>query len=66
MSKFWHLVSKLSKTSAKFEISTFEIEFTQSFVKIRKLLFGPKGPNLRIWAHNFQKQMSDLKPAPSK
>ena len=34
---------------------------------IRKLLLlGPKSPNLGIWAHHFQKQMSDLKSASSK
>ena len=34
----------------------------QHFVKIRELIpFGPKCPNLGIWAQNFGNQMSDLK-----
>ena len=47
--------------------STFETVRMQNFIKIGKLiLFGPKCPNLGIWARNFQKPMTDLKLAPSK
>ena len=47
--------------------SKFETVRMQNFIKIGKLiLFGPKCPNLGIWARNFQKPMTDLKLAPSK
>ena len=60
-------IPKFSKTKIRFEISTFEIGYRQNFVKIRKLIiFGPKCPNLGIWAQNFQKQMANLKSAHSK
>ena len=53
MLKFRHLGSK---TNVKFEISTFEIGYMRNFVKIRKLIFfGPKCPNLGIWARNLKK-----------
>ena len=39
----------------------------RNFVKIRKLILsGTKCPKLGIWAHNFGKQILDLKSAPSK
>ena len=64
MPKYRDLDSNFSKTSVKFEISTFEIVYMQNFIKIRKLiLFGPKCPNLGIWAKTFRKPMSDLKSA---
>ena len=45
MLKLWDLSSKFAKTNVRFESSTFEIEYMQNFVKIRKLiLFGPKYP----------------------
>ena len=67
MPKFGHLSSKFWKTNVRFEISTFEIGYQRNFVKIKNLiLFGPKYPDLGIWAQNFGKQMSDLKSALSK
>ena len=55
------------KTNVRFEISTFEIGYLQSLVKIGNLiLFGQKGPNLGIWAQHFGIQMLDLKSAPEK
>ena len=51
----------------RFEISTFEIGYRQSFVKIKKLiLFDPKCPCPGICSKNFQKPMSDLKSVHSK
>ena len=39
----------------------------QNFAKTRKLIiFGPKCPNLEIWALNIQKQMTNLKLAHTK
>ena len=68
MLKIGHLGSKFWKTNVRFEISTFKIECKGNFVKIRKLIFflTQKCPNLGFWAHNFGKQMADLKSAPSK
>ena len=61
------LGSKYLKTSVKIEISTFEIEYIQKFVKIRKLiLFGPKCPNSNLWAPTFQNQITNLKLVHSK
>ena len=45
---------KFSKANVRFESSTFKIEYRQNFVKIWKLIrFGPKCPNLCIWAGKF-------------
>ena len=56
MFKFGDLGSKCSKTKDKFEISSFKIGYMQNYVKIRKfILFGPKCPNLGIWAQNLKK-----------
>ena len=67
MPKIGHLCSKFWKTSVRSEIITFQIGYMQSFLKIRKLILsGTKCPKLDIWAHNFEKQISDLKSAPSK
>ena len=67
MPKFEHLGSKFSKTNVRLEISIFEIEYIQNFVKIRKLiLLGAKYQKLGIWAQHIWKQLSDLKSAPSK
>ena len=67
MPKFGDLGSKFLETNVKFEISNFEIGYVRNFVKIRNLtLFGPKCPNLGIWARNFQKQMTNLKSVHSK
>ena len=67
MLKFGDLSSKFSKTNVRFEISTFEIEYRQNFVKIRKLiLFDLKCPYLVIWTQDSRKPMSDLKSAHSK
>ena len=56
MPKFGRLGSNFWKTNVRFEISTFEIGYKGNFVKIRKLiLFGPKCPNVSIWAQNFGK-----------
>ena len=53
MLKVRDLSSKFSKTNVRFEISTFEIECEQNFVKIRKLiLFDPKCPYLVVRAQN--------------
>ena len=69
MPKFGHLDPDLSKINVKFEFSTFEICYTQNFVKIRK--FGPNLPNLscqicEFELENFQKQITNLKSAHSK
>ena len=49
MLKLWDLSSKFAKTNVRFESSTFEIEYMQNFVKIRKLiLFGPKYPKIHL------------------
>ena len=51
MPKFGNLGSKFSKTSVRFEISTFEIGYMQNFVMVRELiLFGPKFSNFGTWA----------------
>ena len=56
MPKFGDLGSKCSKTSVKFEISTFEIGYIQNFVKIRELiLFGPKIPKFGPLGLKFSK-----------
>ena len=47
MSKFGDLCLKLLKTVFRFEISTFEIEYSQNFIKNRKLILF--GPNAHIW-----------------
>ena len=66
MPTFGDLGSKFSK-NVRFEISTFEIGYRQNFVKIKKVIpFGPKCPNLEIWAQTFGKRMPDLKSATSK
>ena len=52
MPTFSDLGPMFLKTNDKFEISTFKIG---NFVKIRMLiLFGPKCPNLSIWAQNLK------------
>ena len=67
MPKFGYLGSKFSKTSVRFEISTFEIGYTQNFAMVIELiLFGPKFSNFGTWAWNFWKIMSDLNPASPK
>ena len=54
MPKFEHLGSKFSKTNVRLEISIFEIEYIQNFVKIRKLiLLGAKYQKLGIWAQHI-------------
>ena len=64
MSIFRDLSSQFSKTNVRFDISSFEIGYMRNFAKDRNLiLFGPKCPNLGIWAQNFQKPMSDKKSA---
>ena len=64
---FENLDSKFLKANIRFEINTFKIGYMRNFAKIRKLiLFGPKYPNLGIWAQNFPKPMSELELAPSK
>ena len=51
MPKFGYLGSKFSKTSVRFEISTFEIGYTQNFTMVIELiLFGPKFSNFGTWA----------------
>ena len=55
-------IPKYSKTKVRFEISSLEIGYRQNFVMVRKLiLFAPKCPNLRMWAQNFRKPVSNLK-----
>ena len=67
MLKFGDLGSKCSKTSVRFEISTFEIGHRENFVKIKKLVpFGPKYTDLGISAQKFGKRITNLKSAPSK
>ena len=67
MLKFGNLSSKLTITNVRFEISTFEIEYRQNFIKVRKLiLLDPKCPYLGIWAQNVRKPVSDLKSRHSK
>ena len=67
MSKTGHLGLIFWKTNVRFEISTFEVGYKVNFIKIRKLIFfDTKGPNLSISVQHFEKQMSDLKSAPSK
>ena len=67
MPRFGDLGSKFSKTSVRFENSTFDKGHRENFVKIKKLTpFDPKCTNLGIWAQKPEKQMSDLKSAPSK
>ena len=54
MPQFANLDETFSQTNVKFKISTFEIGYTQSFLKIRKLiLFGRKCQNLGNWTQNF-------------
>ena len=67
MPKFGDLGSRCLKTNVRFEISTFEIEYKQSLVKINKLIhFGPECPNVGVWAQNFRERISDLGSALSK
>ena len=67
MPRFGDLGSKFSKTSVRFENSTFDKGHRENFVKIKKLTpFDPKCTNLGIWAQKPEKQMSDLKSASSK
>ena len=48
---------KFSKTNIRFEISIFKISYKQNLVKIRKLIpFGPRYPNLGIWAENLKNE----------
>ena len=67
MSKTGHLGLIFWETNVRFEISTFEVGYEVNFIKIRKLIFfDTKVPNLSISVPHFEKQMSDLKSAPSK
>ena len=57
MSKFGDLCLKFLKTIFRFEISTFEIEYSQNFIKNRKLiLFGPNAHIWRFELHTFQNE----------
>ena len=57
MPKFGPLGSKFPKTNDKFESSIFRIGYMRNFMKSRKLiLFGPKRPNLGIWARNLKNE----------
>ena len=60
-------IPKFLKTNVRLEISSFQIGCRPNFIKIKKLIpFGPKYPNLSIWAQKFGKPMSNLKSSPLK
>ena len=66
--RIWAFCAKkyqLSNLKESLHVHCFDSTAFKS--KIWKLiLFGPKCPNLGIWARHFRKQMSDLKSASSK
>ena len=63
--KNWGFRIEIFEKKVWFEISTFEIRYRQNFVKIKKLIpFGPKRPNLEVWAQTFRERMSHLQSAP--
>ena len=63
MFKLGDLALKFLKTNVRFEISTFEIGYSQNLIKIRKLrLFGTNAFNL---VSKLLKPISDLKSTPS-
>ena len=67
MPKIGHLCSKFWKAIIRLETITLKRGYMRNFVKIRKLILsGTKCPKLGIWAHNFEKQIPDLKSTPSK
>ena len=47
-------------------VTTILLFVNMPYGKGSLMLFGPNNPDLGIWAHNFQKPMSNLKSSSSK